>query len=125
MTITDYQLQAMDTCMESCGNEAYMLLNLVAEVGELAGKVAKNIRHKTMKIDNNYLIYPEQGAEMVAEMRKEAGDVLWQLSGLCAVMGWNLDDVAKENLAKLAARKAAGTIDGNGDGITGETRKKA
>lgn len=123
MTITDYQLRAMDTCMESCGNEAYMLLNLVAEVGELAGKVAKNIRHETMKIDNNFLVY--RGSEMVAEMRKEAGDVLWQLSGLCSIMGWSLDDVAKENLAKLAARKAAGTIDGNGDGINGETRKKA
>ena len=48
---------------------------------------------------------------------KEAGDILWQLSGLCHVMGWSLEDVAAKNLAKLAARKEAGTIDGDGDGI--------
>jgi hypothetical protein len=32
-------------------------------------------------------------------------------------MGWSLEDVAQQNLDKLAARKAIGTIDGNGDGI--------
>jgi hypothetical protein len=34
----------------------------------------------------------------------EAGDILWQLSGLCSVMGWSLEDVAKMNLEKLAKR---------------------
>ena len=43
--------------------------------------------------------------------------MLWQLAGLCSVMGWDLEDVAAENLEKLAARKKAGTIDGDGDGI--------
>ena len=51
------------------------------------------------------------------ELKKEAGDVLWQLSGLCTIMGWSLEDVAQINLDKLSARKAVGTIDGNGDGI--------
>ena len=46
--------------------------------------------------------------------------MLWQLSGLCEVMGWRLEEVAIGNLDKLAARKAAGTIDGNGDGIIRE-----
>jgi hypothetical protein len=32
-------------------------------------------------------------------------------------MGWSLEEVAQQNLDKLAARKVAGTIDGNGDGI--------
>jgi hypothetical protein len=35
-------------------------------------------------------------------------------------MGWELDDVGLGNLDKLAARKAAGTIVGNGDGIIRE-----
>jgi alanyl-tRNA synthetase len=52
-----------------------------------------------------------------AELKKEAGDILWQLSGVCSVMGWSLEEIAQMNLAKLAARKAAGTIDGSGDGI--------
>lgn len=45
----------------------------------------------------------------------EAGDILWQLSGLCEVMGWRLEDVAKANLEKLASRKQRGVIDGEGD----------
>lgn len=30
--------------------------------------------------------------------------MLWQLAGLCTVMGWDLEDVARENLSKLADR---------------------
>ena len=55
--------------------------------------------------------------ERLEELKKEAGDILWQLSGLCSVMGWSLNDIAQMNLDKLAARKAIGTIDGSGDGI--------
>ena len=58
--------------------------------------------------------------ERLEELKKEAGDILWQLSGLCSVMGWSLNDIAQMNLDKLAARKAVGTIDGNGDGIIRE-----
>ena len=54
---------------------------------------------------------------MDEELKKEAGDILWQLSGLCTVMDWSLEDIAQMNLDKLQARKAIGTIDGNGDGI--------
>ena len=57
------------------------------------------------------------------ELMKEAGDILWQLAGLCKVMGWELEVVAQKNLDKLAARQLAGTIDGDGDGISGEDRK--
>jgi NTP pyrophosphatase (non-canonical NTP hydrolase) len=46
---------------------------------------------------------------------KEAGDILWQLSGLCEVMGWKLEDVAQQNLQKLASRKERGKIAGEGD----------
>jgi hypothetical protein len=35
-------------------------------------------------------------------------------------MGWSLEKVAQMNLDKLSARKEAGTIDGNGDGIIRE-----
>lgn len=49
------------------------------------------------------------------ELKKEAGDILWQLAGLCWVMGWDLEDVAQGNLDKLASRKQRGVIDGDGD----------
>ena len=104
----------MTTCMASSENFSYMFLNLVGEVGEFASKVAKGIRKEENCIEYNDLGVTVTNNE---ELQKEAGDILWQLSGLCTVMGWNLEDIAQQNLDKLAARKAVGTIDGNGDGI--------
>lgn len=48
-------------------------------------------------------------------LSKEAGDIAWQLAGLCHVMGWSLEDVCRQNLDKLASRKQRGVIDGSGD----------
>lgn len=134
MELNKYQEQAMTTCMPSCKNISYMLLNLVGEVGELASKIAKNIRkenvyiggQKELKGLSRLCFYPhffDEIEEWDEELMKEAGDILWQLAGLCNVMGWKLEDVAQMNLDKLAARKIAGTIDGDGDGISGKDRK--
>lgn len=139
MELNDYQKKAMTTCTESSNNWSYMFLNLVGEVGELASKVAKAIRkgHSSIGLDpevaNEYdcegrvandlwMTYhsEEELESSLDELKKEAGDILWQLSGLCSVMNWELEDVAQTNLDKLAARKAAGTIVGNGDGIIRE-----
>ena len=120
MNLNEYQKQAMTTCMPSSNNFSYMFLNLVGEVGEFASKVAKHIRKGNAYISGSSDLYfndfPEL-SEQERELMKEAGDILWQLSGICTVMGWSLEEVAKQNLDKLAARKAVGTIDGNGDGI--------
>lgn len=119
LTLNEYQRRAMTTCMPSCNNFSYMFLNLVGEVGELASKAAKHIRKEKAVIAWNALI-TECGNNFlddneIADMRKEAGDCLWQLAGLCHVMGWSLDDVAIENLQKLADRKERHVIDGSGD----------
>lgn len=118
MTLDEYQERAMTTCMPSSENFAYMMLNLVGEVGEFAGKVAKAIRKEKISIFFNQLIPDHEGAmscDDISELRKEAGDILWQLSGLCSVVGWSLEDVAMENLDKLASRKERNVIDGSGD----------
>ena len=120
MTLEEYQERAMTTCLPTSENFSYMALNLVGEVGELCSKVAKAIRKKQMEIKDNDLLMYSQGDYEAAwdremEMRKEAGDILWQLSGLCTVMGWNLEDIARQNLDKLADRKRRGQIDGSGD----------
>lgn len=121
----------MSTCMGTCDNFSYMMLNLVGEVGEFASKVAKGIRKGDLEIgeageQSNVLLMTSarmeniMNAEMMsnvykAELMKEAGDILWQLSGLCSVFGWSLEDIAQMNLDKLADRKKRGVIDGNGD----------
>ena len=122
MTLNEYQKKAMSTRMPSCENFAYMMLNLVGEVGELASKVAKAIRKETGIMDDAnfyYLLHQDLGeptsTELYADLKAEAGDILWQLSGLCEIMGWKLEDVAQGNLDKLASRKARGVISGDGD----------
>lgn len=119
MTLHEYQLQAMMTCMESSRNFPYMILNLVGEVGELASKVAKAIRKEEAMIDyRGDLRHPSTRRiddELEEAMQKEVGDVLWQLAGLCSVMGWDLNEIAQMNLDKLASRQQRGVIDGNGD----------
>lgn len=130
LTLNEYQTKAMSTCMPSCENFGYMFLNLVGEVGEFSSKVAKAIRKDQSIIYENRLLIPyesmeekEQYEKRLDDLKAECGDILWQLSGLCKVMGWTLEEVAEQNLAKLQARKANGTIAGNGDGVTKEERQ--
>ena len=124
LTLNEYQKRAMTTCLPSCENLSYMLLNLVGEVGEFSSKVAKAIRKGDLYIEKNKLCVSDSFAPnflaWFEELKKEAGDMLWQLSGVCSVLGWTLNDVGNGNLDKLSARKAAGTIVGNGDGIERE-----
>lgn len=117
MELNEYQKRAMETCLPSCENFTYMMLNLVGEVGEFAGKVAKAIRKETGIMDDaNFYFYLHQdfGAptsnELYADLKSEAGDIAWQLVGLCKVMGWDFEDVCQANLDKLAKRKAENTI---------------
>jgi NTP pyrophosphatase (non-canonical NTP hydrolase) len=121
LTLNEYQKLAMTTCMPSCFNYAYMMDNLMAEVGEFAGKVSKAKRKKLIRFDNEGNIVfcqgvtAEQRDELLIELKKEAGDILWQASGLFEVFGWKLNDVGQGNLDKLASRKQRGVIDGDGD----------
>ena len=120
MELNEYQKRAMTTCMDSCENFSYMMLNLVGEVGEFASKVAKSIRKdKAIFGKNGDLSLCHQdshfGLEMEEELKKEAGDILWQLSGLCEIMDWKLEDIAEMNLEKLASRAKRGVISGDGD----------
>ena len=109
----------METCMPSCENYSYMFDNLVAEVGEFGGKVSKAHRHGDIKYDEQgNIIWTGSWDDALTfneELKKEAGDILWQLSGLCRVMGWDLEGVAQGNLDKLASRKKRSVIDGQGD----------
>ena len=115
LTLNEYQQKAMTTCMASSNNFSYMFLNLVGEVGEFASKVAKLIRKDKAGIEYDILMMNGCHQCDVEELQKEAGDILWQLSGLCTVMGWNLEDIAQQNLDKLASRQQRNVIDGSGD----------
>lgn len=100
MNLNEYQLLAYKTALDSAKNPAYMVANLTSEAGEVSGKYAKWVRDGFLD---------EVG------MQKEAGDVLWQIAGLCTVMGWSLADIASQNLKKLAQRQINNTLMGEGD----------
>lgn len=126
MFIDEYQERAMTTCLPTCANWTYAAGLLHEEAGELQGKVDKAIRKGYAEIDHNILnIFgtAEQRRELEDAMMAELGDVMWACACIATSMGWSLDAVAEKNLGKLAARKTAGTIAGEGDGISGKDRR--
>jgi NTP pyrophosphatase (non-canonical NTP hydrolase) len=84
----------------------YPALALAEEAGEVLGKLAKMVRkdgHEQM---------PE---EVRQQVKKELGDVLWDLSALAHECGFRLSEIAHDNLEKLAGRQERGTVVGEGD----------
>lgn len=123
MTLNEYQEKAMTTCLNSSRNPLYMLFMLGEEIGELQGKFSKAIRKRWITFEQNKIVVNKEKVsddeimQWLELVEKEIGDVFWGLAGLCEVLNWSLEEIAHINLDKLAARKAIGTIDGNGDGI--------
>lgn len=124
LTLNEYQNKAMSTCMPESDNLFYMLVNLVGEVGEFASKAGRHMRKGKLHItttqrDEEGKILHTQVWNVSDEERhlmlSEISDILWQTAGLAKVMGVTLEEVAEENLAKLALRKQRNVIAGDGD----------
>lgn len=122
MTLNEYQEKAMTTCTESSMNDTYLLFGLVAEVGELADKVAKAKRKDIITIDDDDILplvlpritHNEYG-EFEVGFLKELGDVLWFVAMIAEHSGVTLENLAQSNLDKLADRAKRGVIVGDGD----------
>jgi NTP pyrophosphatase (non-canonical NTP hydrolase) len=107
MTFEEYQEKSRSTAIyPSIGsNIVYPTLGLVGEAGEIANKVKKIFR------DDNGVITDERRTEI----RKELGDVLWYLAQAATEFNLTLDQIAQENLERLASRAERGTLHGSGD----------
>ena len=108
MTFDEYQKKALTTVIsknDSFKDTLHWVLGINGEAGEVAEKVKKIIRDKDG-------IISEQDKE---ELAKEIGDVLWYLAVFAHDLGFPLDDIAAQNLAKLQSRKARGVLGGAGD----------
>jgi NTP pyrophosphatase (non-canonical NTP hydrolase) len=84
---------------------AYVALGLAGEAGEVANKIKKIIRDNGGKVTD----------EVAKAVQAELGDVLWYVARAATETGAYLSSVAEENAAKLAGRKARGTLGGSGD----------
>ena len=83
----------------------YCALGASGEAGEIANKVKKLIRD-----DGGTL-----NLEKCKAISFEIGDALWYLSNLSQEIGFSLEQIAEENISKLASRKQRGEIHGQGD----------
>lgn len=119
MTIKELVTRAMSTLTDSCDNTTYALLGLIAEVGEIAEIVAKGRRRGELRIDNDTLVTTTCDEEIVNKLREKLGDevfdAFWFLILTCYTHGIDFEEVIERGLAKLAYRKATGTIDTHTD----------
>lgn len=111
MKFEEYEKNAVATAIYPTSGEgtvvglSYTALGLAGESGEVAEKIKKLIR------DSNSQVTDEFKAAIV----KELGDVLWYVTNLAREVGSSLQEVARKNNEKLAARAAANTLKGSGD----------
>lgn len=111
LNFDEYQTLALSTAVyQNVGeNLVYPALGLAGETGEYADKVKKNWRNKGSMSAAN-LSHDEK-----LEFAKELGDVLWYVAASAKELGFDLTEIAVQNLAKLGDRRNRGVIASQGD----------
>jgi NTP pyrophosphatase (non-canonical NTP hydrolase) len=95
MDLRQYQEEAEKTS-GAYGSEVkeirqlFALISLLGELGEFANLVKKKYRHGHGILD--------------VELRAELGDVLWYLAETCSAFGFDMNQIAVQNLDKLQRR---------------------
>jgi NTP pyrophosphatase (non-canonical NTP hydrolase) len=107
MQMNDYQQKAIRTARPKDAKDElfHLLLGLCGEAGEIAEKMKKIVRDKESDFSTVDL----------DDLKKELGDVLWQLSAIASYFDIELEDIAQTNIDKLASRLKRGVIGGSGD----------
>lgn len=110
MTFDEYQKAAVTTALQSESADPLMqksiwVMGIAGESGEVVEKWKKAVAYRRGEFSE---------AEF-NDFTKEFADVIWYIAVLADSFGLSLDDLMKENLEKLASRKARGVIKGDGD----------
>ena len=114
MKLNDYQQAAAKFAKYGKGD--YPFAALSEESGEVMGKLAKYGRKNDCSIlDAVTSAKTMKTSDLHDAVKKELGDVLWQLSACCGEIGITLEELAEDNLAKLCDRDDRGVIVGEGD----------
>lgn len=108
MNFDEYQKAALKTVLstnDEFKDTLHWVLGINGEAGEVAEKLKKIIR------DKNGVISEEDKIEL----GKELGDVLWYLAVFANQLGMSLEDIARNNIKKLADRQKRNVLQGQGD----------
>lgn len=107
MTFEDYQRLSRQTAIypDLGRNFVYPTLGLTGEAGEVSEKIKKVLRDRKGDLDD----------ETRRAVSNELGDVLWYVAQLASELELSLDDIATENIEKLASRRKRGRLSGEGD----------
>lgn len=117
MKLNEYQTLATKTA--SYPTKSYPFCCIAEESGEVMGKITKYMRkhgescESTIDVACSPVFHREH--ELREALAKELGDVLWEVSQCARELGFNLEDIARMNIAKLQDRKERDVIDGEGD----------
>ena len=101
MDLNEYQLWTRTTAIYPADQaDVYLSLGLVSEAGEVAGKLKKWIRDKTLN---------------TTDLLHEVGDCLWYIARLSDELGVTMEELASAKYEKLEGRRKRSTIGGSGD----------
>ncbi len=142
MTLDEYQELAFKTCTLACYTDEYLDLGYIAEVGELAGKLAKRVRGDVVN-DMPMMLEVGDIAWMIAIKARLHGEKLSLvtllpgfndtvfdlanpainnfnlkmsiLKNVCDKLGFSFWECLQLNIDKLSGRQYRGTIMGSGD----------
>lgn len=98
MDTSEYQKKAARTLVDrpefAISDVEIMLIwtsiGLAGEAGEVAEQVKKGVFH--------------QHGINEQKLKKELGDALWYLAGICTVMGFDMGEIMQQNIDKLIER---------------------
>lgn len=108
MNFDEYQKRAPTTAIvnpDPLMDKTIWAMGISGEAGEVLEKWKKIVAYFGGNITE----------ENMTELKKEIGDVLWYIAMFSNSLGLSLDEIATENLEKLASRKKRGTQRGQGD----------
>lgn len=106
MKANDYQAWSKKTAIYPKDESlSYIILGLLSEAGEVAGKYKKCIR------DDGCILTDDRRNQMI----DETGDIFWYLARLAEELGTTIEDILQKNHDKLEDRLARNVIKGSGD----------
>ena len=120
MEFNDYQSKSYETAgvyadfdSDAATDEEkamFLALAINGEAGELAEKVKKGVREGQTVDSQNF-----EANNYFTDAEAELGDILWYMAQLATLFDTWFDNIAEDNLAKLADRDERDEIFGDGD----------